>query len=49
MSTIHRRLPGSSARVSHLRMAQKTSAVNRELRAYTSPSTALNQKLSLNA
>ena len=48
MTRIHRRCPGSSATFSHFKMAQNTSAVNNEDNAYTSPSTAENQKLSLN-
>ena len=40
-------LCGLSASASHLRMAQNTTAVKKDERAYTSPSTALNQKESL--
>src|SRR5690606_36072305 len=43
MKTSHRSLSGSSARTSHFRIAQKTTAVQREERAYTSDSTAENQ------
>ena len=39
----------SSVHSSHLRIAQKTTAVKREDVAYTSPSTAENQKESENA
>ena len=38
-----------SARFSHFRMSQNTSAVQNEENAYTSPSTAENQKVSLHA
>ena len=44
---IHRAEPGWSATFSHFKMAQKTAAVNRLDKAYTSPSTALNQNESL--
>ena len=44
--TIHLPEWGSSAVSYHRHIAQNTSAVNRELMAYTSPSTALNQKVS---
>ena len=46
MSTIQRLAWGSSACSYHLHMAQKTRAVKKEDMAYTSPSTALNQKVS---
>ncbi len=46
MSTIQRLACGSSAVSYQRHMAQKTSAVNSELMAYTSPSTALNQNVS---
>ena len=48
MRMIHLAEPDWSATFSHLRMAQNTSAVNRLDKAYTSPSTALNQNESLN-
>ncbi len=47
MTKIQRKLPGSSATDSHFKMAQNTKAVNKDDKAYTSPSTAENQKLSL--
>ena len=46
ISTIQRFAWGSSAPSYHLHMAQKTRAVTREDIAYTSPSTAENQKVS---
>ena len=46
MSTIQRSACGVSAVSYHLVMAQKTMAVKRLDMAYTSPSTALNQKVS---
>ena len=44
INTIQRIEVGSSASSSHFKMAQKTAAVNKLLIAYTSPSTAENQK-----
>ena len=40
--------PSSSACSSHLRISQKTTAVKSDDEAYTSPSTAENQNVSLN-
>ena len=48
MSTIHLFAYGVSACSYHLVMAQNTSAVTRDDIAYTSPSTAENQNVSLN-
>ena len=45
---IQRSAPSRLALCSHLSIIQKTRAVNREERAYTSPSTALNQNESEN-
>ena len=44
---IHLSAPGSPALCSHFKMAQNTKAVKNELSAYTSPSTALYQAVSL--
>ena len=44
MRMIHLSAPGSSALCSHFSIIQNTSAVKKEESAYTSPSTALNQK-----
>ena len=46
ISTIHLSACGLSARSYHMVIAQNTSAVNSEDIAYTSPSTAENQKVS---
>lgn len=46
MSTSQRSAWGSSAWSSHLRINQNTTAVKAEEKAYTSPSTAENQKVS---
>ena len=43
MRIIHLEEPGSSATLSHFKIAQNTAAVNSEDNAYTSPSVALNQ------
>src|SRR5690554_223634 len=48
ISTNHLSECGLSALSSHLRISQKTSAVSIEEKAYTSPSTAENQKVSEN-
>ena len=47
MRISQRSLRGSSATFSHFRMSQNTTAVKRLEKAYTSPSTALYQKVSL--
>ena len=47
IKTSQRSACGSSLCSSHFRMAQNTNAVKNELMAYTSPSTAENQKVSL--
>ena len=44
MRISHLEDPGSSATVSHFKIAQNTAAVNSDDNAYTSPSVALNQK-----
>src|ERR1044072_2849735 len=49
MSTSQRSLLGSSATFSHLSIAQKTAAVNKDDNAYTSPSSAENPAESVNA
>src|SRR5690606_5612381 len=46
MKISQRSAPGSSAWFSHLKIAQKTMAVQSEERAYTSDSTAENQNVS---
>ena len=48
MSTSQRSARTFSLRSSHLNISQKTTAVKNELKAYTSASTALNQKESEN-
>ena len=48
MSISHLSEPSSSALSYHLSMSQNTTAVNNDDEAYTSPSTALNQNVSLN-
>ena len=48
MSTSQRSLCGWSATSSHFRISQNTTAVNSDEKAYTSPSTAENQNVSLN-
>ena len=47
MSMRYLSLCGWSARFSHLSMSQNTSAVQNDEKAYTSPSTAENQNVSL--
>src|SRR5690554_6656057 len=49
MSKIHLSDQGFSATFSHFRIAQNTTAVNKEDRPYTSASTAENQNVSVNA
>ena len=48
MRIIHRSACGLSATSSHFNISQNTTAVKSEEYAYTSPSTALNQNVSLN-